>query len=308
MVESAGDWLLQVGDGVPGRKQWLQHDQVIRLTESGVRIVFDPAGSTPLSQPKARDAVPVSTAKGKVSSLSRSGISPPRPSQPKPPPLPPTLGRTTEPVLPPWPPNQVDPRDPPVSAASSPAWNDETVRMRVELPEASAAANGAPWYYALNGRRLGPVSNEDITRLLAQSTISNESLVWTAGFADWLPIARTTLRKPLTEPPPLTGCAVNNTFVWIVAFAPIIGTFLEYLVAGATHSNRNSLWFITLALNIVLTATDDWMLKQAGHDTKKWGWMWWLVPVYLYKRAKALNQSLAYFTTWMICFFVSLFL
>ncbi len=116
MVESAGDWLLQVGDSVPGRKHWLQPDQVIRLTESGVRIVFDPAGSTRLSQPKARDAVPVSTAKGKVSSLSRSGISPPRPSQPKPPPLPPTLGRTAEPVTPPWPPNQVDPRDPPVSA------------------------------------------------------------------------------------------------------------------------------------------------------------------------------------------------
>lgn len=199
-------------------------------------------------------------------------------------------------------------RPPDVSAASAPAWNHEPVRMRVELPEASAAANGPPWYYALNGRRLGPVSNGDITRLLAQGTITNESLVWTAGFSDWLPIARTTLRKPLAEPPPLTGCAVNNTFVWIVAFAPIIGTFLEYLVAGATHSNRNNLWFITLALNIVLTATDDWMLKQAGHDTKKWGWMWWLVPVYLYKRAKALNQSLAYFTTWMICFFVSLFL
>ena len=65
MVESAGDWLLQVGDGVPGRKHWLQSDQVIRLTESGIRIVFEPAGSTPLSQPKARDAVPVSTAKGK---------------------------------------------------------------------------------------------------------------------------------------------------------------------------------------------------------------------------------------------------
>ena len=181
---------------------------------------------------------------------------------------------------------------PDVSAASAPAWNDETVRMRVELPEASAAANGSPWYYALNGRRLGPVSNGDITRLLAQGTITNESLVWTAGFAAWLPIARTTLRKPLTEPPPLTGCAVNNTFVWIVAFAPIIGTFLEYLVAGATHSNRNNLWFITLALNIVLTATDDWMLKQAGHDTKKWGWMWWLVPVYLYKRAKAQTSLL----------------
>ena len=97
-------------------QNWLQSNQVIRLTESGIRIVFEPAGSTPLSQPKARDAAPVSTARGKVASSSRSGISSPRPSQPKPPLLPPGFGRTAEPVTPPWPPNQVDPRDPPVSA------------------------------------------------------------------------------------------------------------------------------------------------------------------------------------------------
>jgi hypothetical protein len=42
MVEAAGDWLLQVGDSVPGRKQWLEPDQVIWLTESGDMVVFEP--------------------------------------------------------------------------------------------------------------------------------------------------------------------------------------------------------------------------------------------------------------------------
>lgn len=43
MVESTGDWLLQAGDSVPGRKQWLAPDRVIWLTESGVMVVFDPS-------------------------------------------------------------------------------------------------------------------------------------------------------------------------------------------------------------------------------------------------------------------------
>ena len=42
MVESAGDWLLQVGNGVPGRKLWLQLGDVLHLTESGVRLTFEP--------------------------------------------------------------------------------------------------------------------------------------------------------------------------------------------------------------------------------------------------------------------------
>ena len=38
MVESTGDWLLQVGDGVPGRKLWLHPGDVLHLTESGVTL------------------------------------------------------------------------------------------------------------------------------------------------------------------------------------------------------------------------------------------------------------------------------
>jgi hypothetical protein len=57
MVESTGDWLLQVGDGVLGRKHWLEPNQVIRLTESGVSVVFEPtAGTTPESYSGTADA------------------------------------------------------------------------------------------------------------------------------------------------------------------------------------------------------------------------------------------------------------
>ena len=42
MIESSGDWLLQVGDGVPGRKCWLSPGDVIHLTESGPLLIFAP--------------------------------------------------------------------------------------------------------------------------------------------------------------------------------------------------------------------------------------------------------------------------
>jgi hypothetical protein len=47
MIESAGDWLLQVGDGVPGRKLWLNPGDVVHLAESGPYMVFTPKPIAP---------------------------------------------------------------------------------------------------------------------------------------------------------------------------------------------------------------------------------------------------------------------
>ncbi|MGA2067514.1 MAG: FHA domain-containing protein [Thermoguttaceae bacterium] len=56
MIESAGDWLLQVGAGVPGRKLWLNPGEVIRLSETGPELVFytDPGLSVADSGPSVR--------------------------------------------------------------------------------------------------------------------------------------------------------------------------------------------------------------------------------------------------------------
>lgn len=64
--------------------------------------------------------------------------------------------------------------------------------------------------------------------------------------------------------------------------------------------------FITLALNVGLSYFDEGRLNRAGYDTGKFKAMAWLVPVYLYKRAKALNQSLGYFIVWMACFVLTM--
>jgi hypothetical protein len=53
MIESAGDWLLQVGDGVPGRKLWLNPGDMVHLSESGPYMVFEPkpAAAKPIVKP-----------------------------------------------------------------------------------------------------------------------------------------------------------------------------------------------------------------------------------------------------------------
>ena len=63
MIQSEGDWLLQVGDGVPGRKLWLNPGDLVHLSESGPYMVFEPkaaeAARVPLAQPVPPTAVPL---------------------------------------------------------------------------------------------------------------------------------------------------------------------------------------------------------------------------------------------------------
>lgn len=177
-----------------------------------------------------------------------------------------------------------------------------------------SAANDKPWFYESGGQRKGGVSEGEIISLIKSGTLSHGSAVWKKGFPDWMKVENTELRSYLDEsaPPPLTGEHVNNTVIWILAFAPLIGFMLEYFVAGIVHHDNQFLaeaaaasgkfWYITLILNIGLSLLDEKRLKKAGTNTDKFsGWVW-LVPVYLYQRSQALKHNLAYFIVWIVCF------
>lgn len=84
----------------------------------------------------------------------------------------------------------------------------------------------------------------------------------------------------------------NNVLVWILAFIPAIGALFEF----------GTLLF--LVVNIVLCTLDEKNLKKAGYDTESLGSAW-LIPVYLYKRAKYLKHTLAYFIAWCVTFGLS---
>ena len=58
------------------------------------------------------------------------------------------------------------------------------------------------WYYELNSDRIGPVDEATMRSLIANRTISIDTLVWTNGMANWTPLQQTQLAAGLPVPPP----------------------------------------------------------------------------------------------------------
>ncbi|MBN3731437.1 DUF4339 domain-containing protein [Burkholderia sp. Tr-20390] len=178
------------------------------------------------------------------------------------------------------------------------------------------------WHYEKGGQRVGPVSNDEMRRLIQERVITLGTLVWKQGFVDWRTMGDTELASHLetsTTPPALPNTKISNAIVWILAFAPIIGLMLQAMIGGALAPTDDmaglageiavksgQYWWITLLLNIGLSWVDERRLKRAGVDTSQFGKLVFVVPVYLWKRAQSLRQTPAYFWTWIVLFVLSL--
>lgn len=179
-----------------------------------------------------------------------------------------------------------------------------------ETTVSDAKENDKNWYYEVDNKRVGPVSSQTMKQFVKNNhTIYRFTKVWCDGMSEWKKAEETELDQYFEGPPPLTGDSVNNTIVWILAFAPIIGINIQSFVAAflktAFHTSPNMflIWMINPTLNIVLALLDERKLTAAGHNVRALGIAsGWLVPVYLFQRAKALKQSLAYFIVWIISF------
>jgi hypothetical protein len=180
----------------------------------------------------------------------------------------------------------------------------------------------ASWHYEKDGQRQTAVSSAEIGTLIQSRAIDGRTLVWTPGFVDWTPLAQTELSSLLSSasvPPALPASRISNVLVWVLAIAPLIGLLLEGMVAGALAPSADmaeyagalavktgQYWWVTLLLNVGLSVLDERRLKRAGVDTTRFGKVVFVVPVYLWKRAKALNQGPAYFWVWIGAFVLTL--
>lgn len=178
------------------------------------------------------------------------------------------------------------------------------------------------WLYENNGQRQPLPAEAELQSLIEQGKIHGQTLVWKPGLPDWLPLQNTMLVSLLSQrqtPPPLPAKSINQTWIWILAFAPLIGLMLEAMVAGMRASSSytvnyevaralktNQYWYITLILNVGLSLWDEKRLALAGIDTSSFGKTAFIVPVYLWKRAKALRQGPAYFWVWVATFVLTL--
>ncbi len=158
------------------------------------------------------------------------------------------------------------------------------------------------WYYTSGSERKGPVSLDEMLTLIGSGVVSRTTLVWHDQLPDWTQAALVGL--PFVGPPPLAATHVSDALVWIVSVLPLAGLLVvQALDLGALGSFL--LFFIAYS---ALCFADERALKTAGYDVSTLG-VWWLflIPVYLWKRAKLLKQVPAYFWVWIGCVVVSLF-
>jgi hypothetical protein len=178
-----------------------------------------------------------------------------------------------------------------------------------ESTRGAASINEQPsvtWYVEVNGERKGPLAASQVAQMIVTKQLSRDSLAWQTGAADWEPLGSTSFADRFVhEPPPLAAKAVPNGLVWTLALAPLIGHFLAGFFAGASRSDIDHFWWVTLLLNICLSLMDERKLKKAGYDTKKMGSAW-LIPVYLWRRAKVLSHRPIYFIVWTALFMLVL--
>jgi len=171
------------------------------------------------------------------------------------------------------------------------------------------------WYYEDNGKRVGPVNTKDIIIMIQINKLKYGSIIWKQDLKDWIKIEDSEFFKYLNEvPPPLSGNYINDSIVWILAFAPLIGMFLEYLIAYNMYEEDleidlamadTEFWYVTLLLNILLAIWDEKKLKNAGIKISGL-WAAFIVPFYLFKRSKVLGHNYSYLIVWIISFFITL--
>ncbi|WP_151996107.1 DUF4339 domain-containing protein [Buttiauxella massiliensis] len=174
------------------------------------------------------------------------------------------------------------------------------------------------WHYEKNGIRHDGITEEEITERVKRGELTASTLVWRPGMPDWQPLFTTPLTAALAHcitPPALPGHRIPGGVVWTLAFAPFIGYALELWTAGLSGMgfeeaydavSGGQYWFITLLLNISLGYLDERRLRKAGVDTTAFGKLAWLVPFYLWRRAKSLGQKSAYFWVWLVMLFLTL--
>ncbi len=163
------------------------------------------------------------------------------------------------------------------------------------------------WYYVSNGQQVGPIPESELLRLYYCGGISVHTKVWKSGMGDWVEFKDVNFLS-MNSPPPLVGDDINNTLVWILAFMPILGTVLEYIIVGALGIYTTSIWVITVAFNIMLCMSDEMMLRKAGYsNVNRIVWTVFIIPIYLFSRAKLLKQHNTYAIVWCITFLVLIF-
>jgi hypothetical protein len=101
------------------------------------------------------------------------------------------------------------------------------------------------WYYVSNGNDTGPVDKDDLVAKLTSGELSQDTLVWTEGMAEWEPATQVLSVGPDTckVPPPssqVAGSEPNERHS--IKKTPVILTIIFTVITGGIYY---PCWFLT---------------------------------------------------------------
>jgi len=113
------------------------------------------------------------------------------------------------------------------------------------------------WFYALNGKQEGPVTELELTQLLRNGVITPATLVWHAGMADWKPYSSVIGMPPV--PPVPSAYPSPNPAPYPASFAATPRfeyagfwiRFLAYLIDGIVIGAIRSIVLLPLGLSMI---------------------------------------------------------
>lgn len=172
----------------------------------------------------------------------------------------------------------------------------------------TSAEPAVQWHYERAGTRVGPVDEAGMQRLLANGTITRDTLVWNPSLGPaFVRLGETSLSPQMVNPPQLPATVVDNSLVWVLVVIPLGSAILEQMAGGQS----TSIWgwpLATFIANLAVSALDEKRVVRSGVTDKavRLGFWIWLVPVYLYQRARALKGPKLYVWAWIASFVASL--
>ena len=133
------------------------------------------------------------------------------------------------------------------------------------------------WYYEQNGNRIGPVDEATMRSLIADRTISIDTLVWTNGMANWTPLPQTQLAAGLPVPPPMPSNPSPSAYnavpiqhhpeakdrVAYVLLAVLLGIGIHNFYAGYTTKGIIQLLVSILSCGILWFFMWIWAIIEA---------------------------------------------
>jgi hypothetical protein len=161
------------------------------------------------------------------------------------------------------------------------------------------------WFFEKTGTRLGPLTDKQFQAAIVRRELTRESLVWTKEYGDnWCPASQTGFFDT-GGPPPLPMSAVSDGWAWALALAPWLFLLIERLKGGfAPAFPERYLWIAFFVINSLITIIDAKVIERSGRNERdiRLGIWFWLVPAYLFQRARALATSQLTLIVWLASF------